>query len=243
MRYQLTEPGELPDEFSPGRIPGRALLLPAEASRQVLWLAVKQLREEKAAKIWEAGYLISWDAREGWRFRGFFAQQDAAVELGRVCLGGEPARVFLGDESRAGRRAFRLTIDEARYAWDDPTPGVIADDVTADMVAEWERRYYARDHLPPPLAPYEVRIIRQPSPDGPWIFEFLEPEHVFDLDPPSGIRVWEPQEGAADQMLAGVRLLGGDDTETRGGAGLLGGQPLAEPPKKLLSADDDEDDF
>lgn len=241
LRFHVAPTGRRPELFSTGRIPGRALLLPRDDGAEVVWLAVKQQRE-KAARSPEAGYLLSWDGAAGWRFRGFFAEHDAAVELGKVRLGDQTSRVFLGDERRAGRRAFRLTIDREGHSWSEATPDEVAGRVTAEMIAEWERHYYTRDRLPPPLSDYEVRILGQSSGGGPWTFELLEREHVFALDPPPGIRVWEPQEGAAEEHLAGVRMLGEEEAQKRPDRGLPGGGAPGAPKRKLLAADEEEDE-
>lgn len=240
LRYQLAASGRAPDFFSTGRIPGRSLLLPWDDDHEVLWLAVRQQRE-KAAGSPEAGYLLSWDGAAGWLFRGFFAEHDAAVELGKVRLGDHTARVFLGDETRAGRRAFRLTIDSEGHSWSAATPDEIAARVTAEMISEWERHHFARDRLPPALRGHEVRILRQPSVDGPWVFELLEREHLLAPDPPPGIRIWEPQEGAEANHLAGVKMLG-EEAAARAPGGLPDNGASAASKMRLLAADEDEDD-
>lgn len=239
LRFQLAAAGRPPDFFSTGRVPGRALLLPWDDEREVLWLAVRQEREP-AAESPEAGYLISWDAVAGWRFRGFFAERDAAVELGKVCVADQTARVFLGGETRAGRRAFHLTVGPDGHSWSASTPEETAARVSAEAISEWERHYFARDRLPAALGDHEVRILSHPSDGGAWVFELLEREHVLALDPPPGIRVWEPQEGASERHLEGVRVLGEEPAEPRVSGGREGA--AGDPGRKLLAADEDDDD-
>ncbi len=86
-----------------------------------------------------------------------------------------------------------------------------------------------------------MRILRQPVDEGRWIFELLERRHVPDLDPPPGIRVWEPQEGTDEDLLATVRRLADDEPETEEPRDET--EAVTRPTKKILKADDDDDDF
>ena len=233
--YQTAAPGEIPAAFGPGRVPGTRLYLPAGpqvAGTPVRWFALDAGRQ--------AGYLLSLDPARGWQFRGFFARSQAMAELGTVRLADRSLRTVLRERSADHRRAFRLTIGADGHEWSAAAPERLVRRVTPEMIREWERRYCARDRLPPPLAGHAVRVVRQPVGDGRRIFELVELADVPELDHPPGIRVWEPHDDAGEELLASVRTLGEEAPADDDGAAPEVRPALSASPRKLLQADDDE---
>ncbi len=250
VRSELAGLGGPPTAFGPGRVPGTLLRLEFDRRRRVAWFALEQQRRGEGR---QAGYLLSWDAGAGWRFRGFFARPGAPVELGTVRHGAERRRVLLGDETCRHRRAFRLTIDPGGDRWSAATPEEIARGVTPGMLREWERSYFARDRRPALLRTYGMRLLRQPDADPRWVFEFFERVTDGALGSPLGIRVWEPRADAPEEILtAGVKTLGGDAADTRIADARIAEEPAEPPPdpktppsgstgKRILRPDDDDD--
>ena len=233
VRYQLTAPGRLPDSFEPGRVPGTRLRLD-RIGRQVVWLAVEQRQGEAGRR---AGYLLSWDATQGWLFRGFFAHPGAAAELGMVRQGTQHRRIFLGGEGTSRVSAFHLTIDRQGARWSETAPEAMISRVTVDMIRTWETDHFAPARRPASLQNFGMRILQQAAGDEPWIFEFFDGTSQTDADLPAGIRVWELHGEPDDELVSGARELGKDsDTEEI---------EIQAPPieKRILGLDDDEDEF
>ncbi len=228
VRHQLTGAGEVPASFESGRVPGTRLRLDRVGSRTV-WLAVEQRRGEEGR---QAGYLLSWDAAAGWLFRGFFAHEGAAAELGETRRGERRRRVFLGGEGTSRVSTFRLTLDLRGAHWSD-APEAVSAYTTPEMLDAWENDHFVPERRPAPLQGYGTRILQQAQADQPWIFEFFDRASQADADLPPGIRVWE-MHAAADEELAGVARELGED---------LPGEEPAKPraEKRILRADDDDD--
>ncbi len=258
VRCQLADPGRVPEVFEPGRVPGTRLRLD-RVGRRVVWLAIEQSsvclppggpsvclppggpsacpppgRRRRGAGR-RAGYLISWDAAGGWLFRGFFAHPGAAAELGLVRQGERRCRVFLGGEGASRISTFRLTIDRRGAHWSDTAPEEVSRRMTSERIRAWETDYFSPERRPAPLESYGMRILQQSARDRPWIFEFFDAESRADRELPAGIRVWE-LHGDAEEELADAKKLGEDTAEID-----LTAEPPAEPRKKMLQADDDDD--
>ena len=229
VRCQLTEPGRAPETFEPGRVPGTRLRF-ERVGRRVVWLAVEQRRGGEGRR---AGYLLSWDAAAGWRFRGFFAHPGTAAELGRTRRRGRAARVFLGAEGTCRVSTFRLKIDRHGDEWSAAAPEAVTRRVIPKMLRAWEDDHFAPERRPPPLGNYGMRILQQSDGDRPWVFEFFDRESRVDTGPPAGIRVWELHGDAGDELADGARELGEDPEETT--------ERLPTPAKRILRADDDDD--
>ncbi len=228
LRWQLAAPGRIPQAFEPGRVPGTRLRLD-RIGRRVVWIAVEQRRGEAGRR---AGYLLSWDAAGGWLFRGFYAHQGAAVELGQVRRADLCRRVFLGSEGSSRTSSFRLTIDRQGDHWSDTAPAALTRELTPDLIRAWEIDHFAPERRPIPLQGHGMRILQQSAGDQPWIFEFFDGDSRA-ASPPAGIRVWQ-LHGQADEYLAGgARELGADPAEEAGDP--------EEPARRILRADDDDD--
>ncbi len=227
LHCQVAAAGELPRAFEPGRVPGTPLRLD-RMSHRVAWFAVEQ-RDGEAGR--RAGYLLSWDATGGWRFRGFFAHRDAAVELGVVGRGDSSRRVMLGDEGASCMTAFRLTLDAGGVHWSDGTPEPVRRALTPEMIRQWETCHFTPERRPAPLAGYGLRIRQQASGGEPWIFE-LTGGTTPEAGAPAGIRVWELQGEAGEDFAGDARVLGDDPAE----------RLPREPEKRILRADEDDDD-
>ncbi len=234
VRYQIAEAGGFPRTFEPGRVPGTRLRLDG-VGRRVVWLAVEQRRGDEGL---QAGYLLSWDSAQGWRFRGFFAHRGAAAELGQVRRGDRGRRVYLGGEGTSRVSAFRLTIDRQGDHWSKEAPEVASRQLTPEMIRAWETDHFVPARRPFPLKSYGMRILQQAAGDQPWIFEFFDGGSKADTDLPAGIRVWE-LHGEADEELADTRKLG-DDQEAEEAAELES-RPPVKPQKRILRADEDDD--
>ncbi len=241
VRYQLAEAGRVPETFEPGRVPGARLRL-AGIGRRVVWLAVEQRRGDQGR---QAGYLLSWDAARGWRFRGFFAHRGATVELGPVRRGDRACRVLLGGEGTSRVSTFRLTIDRQGGHLSEGAPEAACRQLTPEMIRAWETDHFAPERRPLPLKSYGVRILQQATGDRPWIFELVDGDSKPGADLPAGIRVWE-LHGETGEDLTDARVLG-DDTETEEAAEPAEPEPAepaepepATPAKRILRADDDD---
>ena len=285
VRWQVTEPGQPPTDFGSAHAAGTRIRLGSGVERRVVWLALEQQRDGEGR---QAGWVLSWDAVRGWRFRGFFARRGAVVELGTVRQGGEFRRILMGDEACQRQRAFRLTIDGDGDHWSESTPASVQRQMTPAMIREWEMCYFAPDRCPAALRGYGIRVLQQPTAEESWIFEFFEYEAKADLDSAPGIRVWGLQDEVSEELLGpSVKDLGEDvageeqpdsldrpadsadseGAESSTGDEIATGQQLTESPppaaeelpaeesptgstapseepfKKILRADDDDDDF
>ena len=220
LRWQIAEPDRLPDSFGLGQVPGVALALADSIGRRVLWLALEQ---KLAASGPQAGYLISWDSGNSWRFRGFFARRGGMVELGRASSGGDGARVYLGDDSASRRPTFSLSVGADGAAWSDSTPAHVASSVGPEVLRRWEKHYFAHRRRPAPLRDFEMRSRRQSVADEAWIFDF----HATDdagTDRVAGIRAWQTR-GDLHEDGAVVRTLGLDPPAGEAAASAAGPAP------------------
>ncbi len=226
VRYQVATAGDLPRSFEPGRVPGTRARINLRGGR-VAWLAVEQ-RDGTEGR--PAGYLLSWDAERGWRFRGYFAHRHTTVELGVVRRGGTRRRVVLGGEEMSRVSAFRLTLDAAGEHWSDGAPEPVRRELTPGMIRSWESDHFAPERRPAPLQPYGLRVVRQAAGGEAWIFELFD-GRTPDAGPTAGIRAWELQVEAGAALSAGARALGQDPAD----------RPRREPEKRILRADEDDD--
>ena len=231
VRHQLTEAGEVPSSFEPGRVPGTRLRLDRVGSRTV-WLAVEQRRGDEGRG---AGYLLSRDADAGWLFRGFFTHQGAAAELGETRQGTLRRRVFLGGEGASRVSAFRLTLDRHGAHWGEATPEAVSARTTPEMLRAWENDHFVPERRPAPLQGYGMRILQQARADQPWIFELFDRASQTDAHLPPGIRVWEMHGEVDGAPGDGARELGEDPVEE------AEPQTPRPPEKRILRADDDND--
>ncbi len=216
VRYQLTKNGRPPERFEPGRVPGTRLRFD-RIGRQTVWLALEQRRGREHPHHQRdrgSGYILSWNASEGWLLRGFYAHQDTAVELGMARQGDRQRRVFLGGPGAGRISAFQLTIDQHGDQWSETAPESVTDEITPDTIRAWENDHFAPEHRPGTLRDYGMRILQHATGDLPWIFEFFDGEARAGKDLPLGIRVWELHGEVDDEWIEGARELGEDlDTD------------------------------
>ncbi len=230
VRSQVGEAAEVPETFRRGWIPGNRASLEDPIGDRALWLAVEQVTDRTGhhggfslaavgRKRWRGaasgplselapsngGYLLSWDGRQGWLFRGFFTRPGGMVELGvvrRQLAGKSPqsSPVLLCDGPAGGRLSFRLTIGD-EITWSDETPETIRHQVSDDEIFAWEEHHFLDlEHRPPGLRDYEARILSQ-SPAQ--VVELTEPGES--VDHTLGIRLWEPREGEIDDLVSEIR--------------------------------------
>ncbi len=225
---EVAEEGKWPSRFIRSGIPGHRHQMPAVGGNDTLWLLIEALPGRCAGP---ARFILSWEARRGWHFRGFFARPQEDFMLGNVrcaeAAGGEQTRSIAIAQSPSGLRFF-LTLKDG-IEWSRDAPKRIRESTSLrDEILDWEDTFGLRpENCPEELASY--KIIPQPEgPGGERVLQFVEQDLSRTVDQVMGIRAWEPLPGTSSEVLTKIeaRHLAGDEPSAPPGGG--------ETPKKTL---------
>ncbi len=202
-RTQVADADTPPQSFGPSGIPGTLVRWPRVGDR-VLWCAVDAIPEPGSIPG-RMRVLLSWDAGNRWRFRGFYSPPREAVELGRVRFRGDGAErsVLLGAGLGSRARPFTLELGE-QLRWSGNTPKAVKEQVTDEMIQRWEETFALRAaDKPEPLAGYAYRL--RP---GEMVLEFYRQERSSPIDQVLAIRAWEPDDDAGPEPAEAIRRVG-----------------------------------
>lgn len=208
-----------PTDFQPGRIPGSRFQVPETLDGRTLWLTLEQLRGDRGRG---AGYVLSWNATAGWRFRGFFIQRDEAIVLGSVGHGPHTLRIHLAEQGCGPQGGFRLTYDGETLQWSDQTPETVRQAVGLAEIQRWQdHRYFDPQSPPQALVSYDIR----PLGEDPWTFELFEGVTTGEPGRVHGLGVWEVVDEVGAGLHHAVRHLLADGESVATGQG----RPQAAP--------------
>lgn len=146
-----------PARFAGDAIPGMHSSLEGEG--HTLWLAL-EVPHGAVASAGRSGYLLRWDAENGWSLGGFFAAPGAPIWLGASAVDGH-AIVLEEAEPRASE--FRLVLERgAEPRWEGaPLPELPSADALRDWIEGQRMEFQLR---PEPLQGYTPELIRERHP-------------------------------------------------------------------------------